>query len=135
MEITMRKYFLLSIVIFLTLSMAFAQENQTLNNSRATGLNYFNSSSFKPFYDIESFAKIKLVYDTSMLSRSQEPFFNVSQRRGQPARFVYSVGIAKQDFNVSQRAGQLTRFIYPVGIVKPIYNVSAYSRMRSIYDI
>ncbi|MCJ7443560.1 MAG: hypothetical protein MUO26_03350 [Methanotrichaceae archaeon] len=131
----MRKYFLPLIVILLTLSIAFAQENQTLNKSKAAGLNYSNSSGFKHFYDIESFAKIKPVYDTSMLSRSQEPFFNVSQRGGQPARFVYAVGIAKQNFNVSQRAGQLARFIYPVGIVKPIYNVSAYSRMRSIYDI
>jgi hypothetical protein len=147
----MRIYFVLIAVAFLTLSLAFAQDNQDFTKLNATNLNVTNlknatsqnatslagleSSSSKAVYDIGSFARIKPVYDMSMLSRAIKPVFDVSQRAGQPARFSYTMGVIKPTFNVSQRGGQLTRFTYNVGIMKPIYNVSAYSAIKPLYDI
>jgi hypothetical protein len=151
----MRIYFVLIAIAFLTLSLAFAQDNQDFNNLNATNLNVTNlknatsqnapglaanfigleSSSSKAVYDIGSFARIKPVYDMSLLSRTIKPVFDVSQRAGQPARFSYTMGVIKPTFNVSQRGGQLTRFTYNVGIMKPIYNVSAYSAIKPLYDI
>jgi hypothetical protein len=145
----MRVHFMLLAAVFLTLSLAFAQGNQNISNLNATKQNVtslsatgpianligLESSSSKPAYDIESFARIKPVYDTSMLSRTIKPVFDISQRAGQPARFSYTMGVTKPTFNVSQRGGQLTRFTYNMGIMKPIYNVSTYSAIKPLYDI
>jgi hypothetical protein len=142
----MRIYIRLLSAIFLTLSLGFAQVDQNSSSLNATNQNATSINSIinlaglespgsKSAYDIESFAKIKPNYDTSMLSRTIKPIFDVSQRAGQPAKFSYTMGVMKPTFNVSQRGGQLTRFTYNVGRMKPIYNVSAYSAIKPLYDI
>ncbi|MDD1742367.1 MAG: hypothetical protein LUQ47_03440 [Methanotrichaceae archaeon] len=146
----MRVYFMVLAAIILTLLLAYAQGNQDLSNLNATNQNAtsqnptglaanligLESLISKPVYDIESFTTKKPLYDTSMLSRTIKPVFDVSQREFLPARFSYTMTVMRPTFNISQRGGQLTaRFIYNAGITKPIYDVSAYSAMKPFYEI
>jgi hypothetical protein len=146
----MKVYFMLLAVVILTLTLAFAQGNQSLSNPIATNQNTTSQNATglaanpadleslisKPVYDIESFAKIKPVYDMSMLFRTTKPVFDVNQLAFQPARFSYTMIAMRPTFNISQRGGQLNiRFINNAVIAKPIYNMSAYSAMKPFYEI
>jgi hypothetical protein len=77
----------------------------------------------KPVYSLGMRTAAKPVYDTSSLS-SENPAFNVSQRRGTPARLNYTIGLVKPLYDVSA----YYRF-------KPTYDVSSYFRAKPLYSV
>jgi hypothetical protein len=129
----MKKILILGILMVLSISsapIAFSQGNpgaaagvdslgQSLASKPAYDMDVYGD---KPVYSMDTYGDksvyslgmrtaAKPVYDTSSLS-GENPAFNVSQRRGTPARLNYTIGL-----------------------VKPLYDASAYYRFRPTYDV
>jgi hypothetical protein len=117
-----------------SIAMALAQDSQNVNGSMTGNtisniaeptlqvgsaiatqpVNNLDRYGAKPVYNIEAYSMVRPGTNLSTLSRIQtQPVFNISQRRGIPAKIVYTTGQYKPMYSVNTP-------------VNPVYNITSY---------